>query len=477
MIAKKALLFSTSSEVITRIVSLISVALFARLLTPEELGIFIIASSIMFIASEVRMLGTHTFLIRESSIDQSKVSSAIGLAMAMSWSLAIIFSLLSPFLASFYGNSDIAFLIILLTISFYVTPYTSTTNALLSRELQFQHLFVLQVLPPAVSLTTSVVLVYAGLSYESLAIGQAVSAIFELVLSRVFRPKNMSWVPSFKGFKELLSVGVYTSLINFTNRLSDIIPDLILGKTRSAGYVAIVSRAIGLQLFMRDILLSGVSKIALPYLSLESRQNKNLKEYFLNATNMIAVFVIPPIAAGSIAAEALIDLLFGEQWVKSVVLAELLGVWMVIKCLHYFAQPVLFALKAEANLFWTRALSLAVLACLLYVTSNYGLIGIGISFIVTAVLDFFLYSYLLKKHLELELMELPKKIWKSLVVGLLTLFCAILIREYCAGTYSSFVQFFIYFSILSPVWIILVFILNHPIKKHLCKRPVIPPNA
>ncbi|MGB3724788.1 MAG: oligosaccharide flippase family protein [Glaciecola sp.] len=464
---KKALFISTSTEIVIRLISLTSVVFFARLLTPDELGVFIIASSVMFVASEFRMLGAHTYLVREEHIDSSKVGSAIGISILMSWGLALFLSLLSPVIASFYGNDDLVFLILLLSISFYSSPFTSTTSSLLSRELKFEKLFFLQTFGPVVGLVVSITLLYQGYSYEALAIGQAMQGLVDLLVSWFIRPSSMSWKPNLVHIRSIFRVGAYTSLINLVNRLGDVIPDLILGRLGTTAFVAIVSRAIGLQLFMRDILLKGVSKIALPYIAIQSREQGNLKEYFLKTTDMALVFVVPPIIAGSVASETLIFLLFGSQWEASVPLAEWLGIWMFIKCVHYFAEPVLLAVKAESELFWCRLAGLVGLAILLALTAEYGVTGVALSFILSASLDFVLFTFLLKKHIQLSFIDLVVKVKTSVLISLLLVSIAFVIREYLVSGLSNYLQFGIYLVLLTPTWLALVHIFNHPIKKHL----------
>ncbi len=67
-----------------QIVSLFSVAILARLLTPSEVGVFAVASSLTFLASELRALGVGQYLVREEEINQQKIRSATGLMICIS---------------------------------------------------------------------------------------------------------------------------------------------------------------------------------------------------------------------------------------------------------------------------------------------------------------------------------------------------------------------------------------------------------
>ncbi len=70
---RRAILFSSVTRYSTRFISLFSAVVIARLLTPEEIGTFAIASAVVMMMSEFRLLGAGAYLIRESELTEGKV--------------------------------------------------------------------------------------------------------------------------------------------------------------------------------------------------------------------------------------------------------------------------------------------------------------------------------------------------------------------------------------------------------------------
>ena len=96
---KKALLFSSLNQYLLKLLALVSTMVFARLLTPHELGIYAIASSVLIIVSELKTLGVAKYLIREKDLSPEKVKAALGLSILISWSLGISLLVMSKYIA------------------------------------------------------------------------------------------------------------------------------------------------------------------------------------------------------------------------------------------------------------------------------------------------------------------------------------------------------------------------------------------
>src|SRR5690554_7288791 len=120
-----AILHSSTGRYITMIIGLISSMVIARLLTPAEIGTFGIASSIVMIMAEFRILGANTYVVREKEITSEKIRSAYGLTILISWGLGLLVALCAYPLSIFFDIEDITIIFLLLSLSFFLAPYVS----------------------------------------------------------------------------------------------------------------------------------------------------------------------------------------------------------------------------------------------------------------------------------------------------------------------------------------------------------------
>ncbi|APD86966.1 hypothetical protein BM527_13210 [Alteromonas sp. Mex14] len=470
-IVKRSLYISSISEVLNKIISFVSVVVYARLLTPTELGIFAIASSIMVFALEIKLLGTASYLIRETKIDESNVRSALGLAITISWSLSLSLIFLSKWFSTYYVLPELSTLITLLAINFLFSPFTSSIIALLSREFAFEKIVLVTLPSNAIGFLITLFGIELGYSYYSLAIGQTSSAFISFVIALFVKPSSMRLIPRFSGFSSIAKVGFYTSFINLFGRLESIFADLFFGKTNGPSFVAIFSRALGFHTFVRDTLVSGISGVVLPHFSKSYREGKSTKRTYINSNVMITCFILPPMICATILSEPLILLMFGDQWTDSVVFAKVLGTWICIKSLTFLVNPALIILKKEKTLFWVRAGAMLSLFVLIALLNNIESVNIAVAFVISAIIEFLMLSILVKQNIGIGPWFYINSIRKSLWVVI-----------WCSATcYLTFVVFGRYVdplaliaieaSILVPTWACSLKLLSHPLRKHLPSVP------
>ena len=147
----------------------------ARLLTPDEIGIFVLAMSASAILTSLRAFGVGSYLIREPDLDLAKIRSAFGVMLAVSWSLGLLLFFSRDFIAGLYGRESIAEAISLLSLNFAISPLGAPAAALLTREMRFKVLHNIGIASSAIGTLVSVVLAYLGLSYMALAWGLLVT--------------------------------------------------------------------------------------------------------------------------------------------------------------------------------------------------------------------------------------------------------------------------------------------------------------
>ena len=78
---KIALLFSAIGQYSTQILGFVTIIILARLLSPDEIGVYAVAGTASIIASELSSFGVVQYLIREKNIHENKIRSVLGMAI------------------------------------------------------------------------------------------------------------------------------------------------------------------------------------------------------------------------------------------------------------------------------------------------------------------------------------------------------------------------------------------------------------
>lgn len=470
---RKSVVISSVSSLLSKLIGFLSVIMVARLLSPDEIGVYVISASLMMLASELSMLGTTNYIIREKKLTLQKIESCLAISIIISWGIGLIVLSSSSLISSFYGIDDLVYLIAILCIPYALNPFTSVTTTLLSKEFEYGRFMAIEIAGSVTSLVTTVILILLDFSYFSMAIGEALSAIIKCAFAYFLRLQGVTWKAKLHDVKPILSVGIYTSLINIVTRMEFNIADLILGRIATPSFVATTSRAIGLHVFIKDILGNGIARVAMPYLAVSAADKNKLKTSFLDGNNLALAFIAPPIAVAAVAAEPLINLFFGDQWSASVPIAQALGAWMVVKTLISFSRQGLILVHAEKALLLARVVALISLAVAIYLCVSKFDLNLGVAFFAYSIFDLILTLLLLKRFMCIDTVAFFTSIKKSLVLIALCFISALGLNVLLGGFNNDVLLIVAYGVVMTPIWLLGLYFLKHPLWTHISDIPVL----
>jgi len=319
---RRSLLISLLSRYALLLLGVVSSAIIARLLNPEEMGAFSLAMVLLSYATIFRDFGASTYLTQARELDDQKLRATMGLQLLAGTVLAITVILLGKPLANLYGYPILSTLIFWVAISYLVSPFGTVTQALLLRDMKFDVIARIQVGASIASAVVAVALAWAGFGAVSLALGQLASVVASVLLTLPYRPASLPWLPSLRGGREILGFGstvTSTALINVTVKGA---PEMLLGKLQGLYGVGLFARGQGMVIMFGRQLTDAVSSVALPNFAKLAREGGDLGAAFLHGTSYVCAVAWASCAGIAILAEPLIAVLYGAQWYEAIPLVR-----------------------------------------------------------------------------------------------------------------------------------------------------------
>jgi O-antigen/teichoic acid export membrane protein len=468
---RTALGYSVLSKWLSRAVNMASIVLIARLLTPEELGLFSIASAITLIAAELKSFGVGGYLIREEKIDAAKVSNALGLSMILSWGAGTFMILGSWAIAAYYEMPDLALLVQILSISFFLSPHIGIGKSLLDRYFMFKHKMVAEIASQVCQFGTAIVFIYFGQSYMSLAYSNTVGFFIELLIILMINPALYTVIPAFKKMKGIAKFGIYVTGTSFIMSLNGNMTALIVGKRGTVGEVAYLSRASGFISFLAGTITSGIRPVVTPYLASKKRDGEQYAEAYFHAASLMSSIVVPALAVAGIASLPVITLFFGDQWFASAPLVSVMCIASGIHFLNTLAPSLLLTGGLERTMFKLSLLTLVLNTILIYVLYPFGLIFVPLADVVTALMRYIFLAYLFKIKFNITIKDQVATLIPILIP---TATCSIwaiifdhLIIPFDAENAAIVVPLLGVSTFI--VWVGTIFLFNHPLKIELMR--------
>ena len=397
-----ALVLSAVGQQSTLLISFVTIAIISRLLTPEEYGVFAIASTLTLVATELRSFGINQFLVREPKLDQSHLGTALGMMMVLCWSLAALLALSTPSIVDFYDKPGLRPVLLIIAASFLLAPAATVQFAFLLREMRFGAILRIRIATSMSVALTSIGLVLAGWSYVGLAMGTLVGSVVELVsITIATRKENLLVRPSLSRWREMAGFGVVTTGAGLMSRASRGAPDLIIGKIGTMAAVGLFSRGLGLMAFLEKLILKAVRPIILPHLSAVKRGGGNVGEAYLQCVRLYGAVAVPLFALAALLSAELIVLFFGDQWAPAAPVASVLAGAAILQSVHAFLGAALIAVSCERLMLVKEGVLLVARYLAVALSAPSGIEAVAAALTLSSVVDVVLCTVLASRSLGL----------------------------------------------------------------------------
>ncbi|MEE4659136.1 MAG: oligosaccharide flippase family protein, partial [Halieaceae bacterium] len=274
-------------------ISLAGSMLLARLLTPEEIGIYSVSLAVIGIAQVVRDFGIGSFLIQEKQLTEAHIRTAFGFSLLIGTTLFVIVFFAAPLAGQFYDDQRLVETMRISALNFLVLPFCSISLSLLRRNMLFKRLAAVGVAAALTGFSVGVSLAYAGYGPNSMALGAVASNIVTGTLAWLVRTDRKLLLPSLSEWRVILKFGSQSSAASVVTTISTDINDLALGRILGFAPVAMISRAQGLMnLFHRDI-MGAIRGVMFPAFAKAHREGQSVDAQYIRSVTNVTAFAWP----------------------------------------------------------------------------------------------------------------------------------------------------------------------------------------
>jgi O-antigen/teichoic acid export membrane protein len=336
---KVALQFIVSN--LALVVNLVLTIVLARLLSPEEIGIFSMSAVLMAVAHVFRDFGVTAFIKREKELTADSLRNALGVLLVTSWSMAGAMYLSAPYWAEFFSEARVMPVVQVLALGFVFIPFGSIPLAIITREMAVGKWARITAVSSAVFFATSVGLALAGFGPMTMAWANLVNIIVTGLMARWVLARPLPWLPAFGQLKSIVHFGLGNLLTALLKAADNALPDILLGRWMSPAAVGLFSRANSTVNMVSTALLPTVNYFALPYMARVFHANGPVANEYLRASSLINSLMLPALAAIAVLAHDIVNFLYGSSWLAAVPAIPWLCLAFAVSSLFTLSAPTL----------------------------------------------------------------------------------------------------------------------------------------
>tara|TARA_Y100000310_G_scaffold296856_1_gene329455 strand:+ start:13100 stop:14527 length:1428 start_codon:yes stop_codon:yes gene_type:complete len=431
------------------ILSVISFFIYAKLLTPEQIGLGILLLAGVEFCSMFIIAAIESSLIKLKSVSEQQDGTVF-------WTVLILSFLLSTLIYGcywlYFDDSSTRFIALLAVLALPFLLGGRVHIVHMRKQKQFKKLAHRTIVGKLVGMGSGITLAVYGAGSYAIVVQTLVMAITSLLLILAFERRILPLTFDKKFLVEMSKLGIPASLKMMNNNLFMkglvIVIEVKLG-TVAVGFYNFANRLIELP---RSAILSTILSYANPVFSNRKNRGLELEDFYLKSTKIGLLVIFPFFIGLNLVCDTLVHLLFGDKWSDSIPLLKGLAIVTTFSLL-FMALPSALIANGKTKLGLKGHIASSVIALVATIISipYLGLMGVLLGAAVRA----FIIS-IVNYVVMLKVLEITSRTWFSAIFpsmfSALIMWCAIEFTErnfdlgvdFIALGVTIFVAFFVY---------------------------------
>jgi len=402
-------------------VQIASAVIIARILTPEQTGVFAISAAFVALGSTFRDFGVAEYLIQERQLTRDRIRAAFTVNIAASWLMAASIAAASTLVGRYYDQAVIADIMLVQSLNFVLIPFGAVTLAWFRRELNYRPIVVCNLLTNLTSFSVSVYLALTGFGPIALAWGSLAGIAMTVIVAAMFRPTGFPRWPGIRDIGIVFHFSKFASAMYVIAQVGKGMPELVVGRAAGIADVGLFSRARGLVEMFTRLAMRPTLQICLPYFAKSEREVGSIVPAYLRSVSYLTAVGWVILGFLALTAFSAIRIIFGDQWLAAVPVAQVLCVACGVELPFILSREALLA-RGEvrrAGLLEIQLVAMQIAG--LIAVFPYGLIGASYGLLGAAIAGFFVSQWHLRRAFGLRLMEMALCCGQSFLLAALAL--------------------------------------------------------
>lgn len=443
---KVGIIWSAANIVFSKSFRLIASIVLARLLFPEDFGLYGIALIIIRFARKISNMGFSSVIVQRKELTKQEINTIFTVSLGINVLIGVLLFFGAPLFASWVDEPKATPVVQLISSTFLMAAFTLVSQNMLKRDMRFKELAFSGSARSVVGLLLPIVLAVLNFGVWSLILGEVFGTFAAMLVAMIYA----RWIPKIyfklQAFKNVYAYGLKVSAVSYLNYFINNIDYLLISKFLGVTQLGYYERAFNLMNLTRrqlgrtvnDTLFSAYSKIK----DDKMRVVNNLKKIL----GYVSLIAYPVLIWLFFAAPSLIFNMYGAKWTSTIVPLQIMSVSGLINTLIMVFFPVTLALDLMADRMKAQLLFLMALIGFIYLLVPYKITGVAIAVVISTSVYAFAMIFVIKKNLPFGFTDFIQTQKTPLLYGFIQILFSVAVLKF-GGFYFDSTSIFMFFSI------------------------------
>lgn len=415
-------MWAGGSTLLLRFANIAIMAVIARIVSPNELGVFALTLVAYGVVVSVAELGVASAIAR-SDLDEAAIApTVVTISVVTSLSLAsIMFAFAEP-LAVALGSAEAADPLRVMALCVAMIGPFAVPGAQLQRTFRQDLIFRANIVSFIPSSAVLILVALLGDGAIAFAWSRVVGQLVVGMMMWLSAPRHY-W-PGFnrQAVRMLLAFGIPLAAANLLGQILLNVDYIFVGRLLTIADVGLYNLAFNISVWSTAVIGSMLNGVVLPAFSRVRRVGGDMQAALGKAVRTVALIASPIAALTLSLAAPLIATIYGEKWVGAAPVLGVLSVYGFFSVVCLLLANVIASTGRTAVLLVVQAVALAVLIPVMWVgTTIGGLVGVGVSHIAVILLATFpIYLWAIRRTTGAGVLVIARALWWPVAAAVLS---------------------------------------------------------
>jgi O-antigen/teichoic acid export membrane protein len=314
-----------------RILGLVRTAIVARLLAPDDLGLFGIAMLTQSVIEVFTMLGLNSALARHPDDVEPYLDSAWIIAFVRGVGGGAILVLAAPLVAAFFHEPAATPLIRVLALYWVFGGFINPAIVMLRRRLEFGRLYLYTIVGSVADIAVSIIIAVVYRTPMALILGLAARTAALMIVSYVLVPYRPHLRFDRHRARELMSYGKWvtgTTILRFLYGQGD---DIVVGRLLGTASLGLYQIGYKYSNLPTTEITRVLQMVALPVYAKVQNDAARLRKAFVEALESTSLGSIAFAGYIWVITPDFVELVLGPKWTGVIPVMRLLAIWGAVE--------------------------------------------------------------------------------------------------------------------------------------------------
>jgi O-antigen/teichoic acid export membrane protein len=405
------------AQIVRTGLQIVSVALLARLLTPDHFGLVAMGGTISALVLVLTDLNITQVAVQREDIDQETVSGVLMINIAMGLLTVVAAILAAPLAGWLFKEPRVGPIIIGLAACQPISALGSMHNSLMVRNMRWLDIHTIAVASNGAAIVVSVLaawLLHVG--YWALVINAWTLAATSAMLAWIRCPWRPGYVRDWSGARSALQFGLHLSgamILSYVHRQFD---NILIGWRWGAAELGQYSRAYALLQTPLNFLGGPLGSTMAPAMSRMQHDKERWRQAYLDALTVITFIGGGMTCLLFTGANTIVDIALGPHWQEAKIIFTCLAISMVASVPMRTTGWIYLSLGRTNRMFYWALIAVPLYALSFVIGLPYGATGVALGYSISQLLAFFPCMWMATRQTNITLTDVIVSVAPATVV-------------------------------------------------------------